>query len=286
MKFVKMHGTGNDYIYIDGRNTDKDWPALARAMSDRHFGVGADGIILFLSSENAHLKMRMFNADGSEGEMCGNGIRCLVKYAIERHLIPQTAIPVTVETLSRILHITPIMTNELVTSARVNMGNPILRPIEVPVALPPNNNTITAGDALVDYPLKIETEELRLTFVSMGNPHAVTFIEKPVEDFPLSTIGPKVERHPMFPKHINFEIVNIESPGKLKARVWERGSGETLSCGSGACAISVAAHLKGISNDVVDIILPGGTLKVEWDGQGEVLMEGPTEEVFEGEWKD
>jgi len=258
-----MHGLGNDYVVIDGSSTSLDLSNLALRLCDRHFGVGADGLLVAEPSNTADVRMRMFNPDGSEAEMCGNGIRCLVKYAIERHLIPQSTNPVTVETRSGILLVTPVIIDGLVKGAKVNMGSPILTPIEIPVSLPPSNNVMAEGNTVIDYPLKIGAEELRLTFVSMGNPHAVTFIEKPVEEFPLETIGPKVEQHAMFPKRINFEIVNIESPNRLKARVWERGSGETLACGTGACAISVAARLKGISRDMVDISLPGGTLKIK-----------------------
>ena len=286
MKFVKMHGAGNDYIYIDARNMERDWPALARAMSDRHFGVGGDGIILLLPSEKAHLKMRMFNADGSEAEMCGNGIRCLVKYAVERGLVPASTSPVEVETLNGVLSVTPVMHDGRVVAARVGMGRPKLKPEEVPVHLPTDSVPSAVEDAVVDYPLEVEGVRLRLTFVSMGNPHAVAFIQKPVGEFLLHTIGPQVEHHPMFPKRINFEIVNIEGQDRLRARVWERGTGETMACGSGACAITVAARLKGLVRDTVDINLPGGTLKVQWYGQGEVFLEGPAEEVFEGEWRE
>ncbi|PKB71074.1 MAG: diaminopimelate epimerase [SAR202 cluster bacterium Io17-Chloro-G6] len=282
MKFTKMHGAGNDYIYVDARSGDRDWPELSRRMSDRHFGVGGDGLILIKDSDVADLKMSMFNADGSEAEMCGNGIRCFTKYAVDRGIVSSSAASVSVETLAGIRSIVPKFQEGQVTGARVSMGSPILAPADVPVALEP------AGEygpgPVLNYPFKMDGHDLPFNFVSMGNPHAVAFIDMPVADFPLHFIGPKVEHHSIFPNRVNFEIVNIDSPTHLTARVWERGSGETLACGTGACGIAVAAILCGHSHDTVDITLPGGTLKVDWDGAGEVYLEGPAEEVFSGEW--
>ncbi len=290
MKFTKMEGCGNDYIYVDARSTEADWPALSRAMSDRHFGIGADGLILIMESDKADLKMRMFNADGSEGEMCGNGIRCFAKYVIERDIAKPTEDGLKVETLAGIRTVVPISQNGLVTRARVAMGAPRLRPQEVPVDVD-LAQAQRVGEAVVNYPLSIDGTDLRLTFVSMGNPHAVAFIQQPVEQFPLHDIGPRVEHHPMFPNRVNFEIVNVVGNNKFNARVWERGSGETMACGSGASAMAVAARLLNITGksvdinaDTVDITLPGGTLTVTWDGEGEVYLEGPAVEVFSGEW--
>ena len=283
MKFTKMEGAGNDYIYVDARsaelNRELDWPELSRRISDRHFGVGGDGLILIKDSEIADLKMSMFNADGSEGEMCGNGIRCFAKYAIEREIVPPPAHGLNVETLAGVRNIVPTYRGSTITGARVSMGAPILDPSEVPVSV----GTSGTGP-LLDYPFSMDGRDLPLSFVSMGNPHAVTFIDQPVAEFPLHTIGPKVEHHEIFPRRVNFEIVNVDGPGKLTSRVWERGSGETMACGTGACAIAVAARLAGICEDTVDITLPGGTLRIEWDGQGEVFLEGPAVEVFNGEW--
>ncbi len=295
MKFTKMHGSGNDYIFIDARDPkldDTDWPALSRVMSDRHFGVGSDGIILILPSDEAHLKMRMFNADGSEGDMCGNGIRCFAKYAIERGVAHPDTSGLKVETLAGVMTIMPVMqqraarggVEDKVVSARVAMGAPILEPSRVPVVLDSGLGE-KLGKAVVNFPLEIDDTSLKLSFVSMGNPHAVAFIQQPVGEFPLHTIGPQVEHHTMFPRRVNFEIVNVEDNKRLKARVWERGSGETMACGTGACAIAVASQLLGLTGEQVDINLPGGTLKIEWDGVGEVYMEGDAVEVFEGEWE-
>ena len=283
MRFTKMQGAGNDYLFIDARSLEADWPALSRSMSDRHFGVGSDGIILILPSNRAHLKMRMFNADGSEGEMCGNGIRCFAKYVIERGLAHPDGTSLTVETLAGVRSVAPITEGGKVVAARVAMGVPELHPQEVPVSLPsPPSQTV--GEAAVNYPLGVNGTSLLLTFVSMGNPHAVAFMDESIDRFPLHAIGPQVEHHSMFPRRVNFEIVNVLDSASMKARVWERGSGETMACGSGACAIAVAARLLGRSTGPIDINLPGGTLKVAWDGEGEVYLEGDAVEVFEGDW--
>ena len=292
MKFTKMEGCGNDYIFVDARSFEAEWPALARAMSDRHRGVGGDGLILVKESNSADLRMQMFNSDGSEGELCGNGIRCFVKYAIDRAIVDPSSHRISVETPSGIRIVFPIWANGSVTKARVAMGAPRLNPQEVPVMVEPSLGR-RVGEAVVDYPLTVDGIDLRLAFVSMGNPHAVAFIEYPVYEFPLQTVGPLVEHHTLFPKRVNFEIVQITSEGVVNARVWERGSGETLACGSGACAITVAARLLGadkavrdITTDAIDVTLPGGVLSVCWEGQGDVYLEGPAVEVFEGEWKE
>ncbi|PKB68310.1 MAG: diaminopimelate epimerase [SAR202 cluster bacterium Io17-Chloro-G4] len=282
MKFTKMQGAGNDYIYVDARSLDNDWPELSRKMSDRHFGIGGDGLILIQDSGVADLKMSMFNADGSVGEMCGNGIRCFAKYAIERGIVDTSTKSMDVETLAGVRNIVPQYQDGKVIAAKVAMGRPVLNPGDVPVNLDASPD-ITEGP-VVNYPFEMDGEDLPLTFVSMGNPHAITFMQQPVADFALHTIGPKVERHPMFPRRVNFEVVNLNGEGKLTARVWERGSGETMACGTGACAIAVAARLQGFSQGSLDITLPGGTLAIDWDGEGEVYLEGPAEEVFSGEW--
>ena len=285
MKFTKMHGAGNDYLYIDARDHDDfstDWSQLSRSMSDRHFGVGSDGIILIEDSGIADLKMRMFNADGSESEMCGNGIRCFAKYAIDRGLATSGADGIEVETLAGIRTVVPIYDGDRITGARVAMGEPLLEPGAVPVILDPSSGY--PKGPVTGYPLAVDSLELSLSFVSMGNPHAITFIDQPVGEFPLHTIGPMVEHHSMFPNRVNFETVNITGPGAMTARVWERGSGETMACGTGACAIAVAARLLGIADGRVDITLPGGTLSIDWDGEGEVYLEGPAEEIFSGKW--
>ena len=277
MKFTKMHGAGNDYLFIDARGQDRDWPALAVAMSDRHRGVGADGIILALPSEEADLRMRMFNADGSEGEMCGNGIRCLVRYAFDRGIVPSTKSPVSVETLAGTLGVVPIWDGSKMARASVSMGEPRLRPEDIPVDVP-------GRELVLDYPLRVDGHSFDISCVSMGNPHAVAFVDEDVDAVPLREIGPLVEHHSLFPRRVNFEIVNVVDPARLKARVWERGSGLTMACGTGACAAVVAARNHRYVGDEVAVVLPGGELTVRWPGHGEVILEGPVEEVFQGEW--
>jgi len=278
MDFIKLQATGNDFVLIDARRMKRDWSALAKAMCHRNFGVGADGLLLILPSKAADFYMRMFNPDGSEAEACGNGLRCAARYAKESGLARGAEIRIE----------TPAGIKRLQTRGRksiqVAMGKPILAPSAIPVIVGRTGARATAP--VIDYPLAIGKMKLKITCVSIGNPHAVCFLEQPVDDFPLAEVGPKVERHSMFPNRVNFEIVNVISQSKLRARVWERGAGETLSCGTGACAIAVAARLKKLTDNPVDIILPGGTLTVDWDGRGEVLLSGPAEVVFEGKWKD
>jgi diaminopimelate epimerase len=289
MKFSKLQATGNDFILVDARTRDGEWSKLAQAMCDRHFGVGADGLILMQDSTIADLKMRIFNSDGSEAEVSGNGLRCFAKYAIEKGLsdkMPSQAEPnnrsLTIETLSGVRKVKAYMSGYKVNRVEVNMGLPEFQPDQIPVKVKADI-PISSGPILA-YPLVINGKKLTLALLSMGNPHAVTFSSRPIADFPLAEIGPKVERHPMFPKRTNFEVARVLSRGKIEARVWERGVGETLACGSGACAIAVAAQLLDYIESQVDIILKGGTLTVSWDRVGEVLLTGPVKEVFTGEW--
>ena len=208
LRFTKMHGAGNDYVYVDGRGESREWHSLAVAMSDRHRGVGSDGLIVALPSENSDLRMAIFNADGSEGEMCGNGIRCLVAFALYRGIVPTGSSPVVVETLAGSRTVTPIWENGRVSSATVGMGQPVLEADEVPVLAP-------RLDRVLEYPLEVDGQSFVIGCVSMGNPHAVAFIDTPVDEVPLHEIGPMVEHHPMFPKRVNFEIVNVQD---LRAR--------------------------------------------------------------------
>ena len=277
LKFTKMHGAGNDYIYLDARGEERDWPSLAVAMSDRHRGVGSDGIILLLPSTDADARMVMFNADGSEGMMCGNGIRCFVKYAMDREAVSSDAASVDVETASGVLKVTPCRDNGVITRASVSMGEPRLRPEEIPVR-------VDGAEAVLDYPLEVAGQHFKINCVSMGNPHAVAFLDESVDEVPLHEIGPEVEHHPLFPERVNFEIANVVDTGRLKVRVWERGSGLTMACGTGACAAAVAARIHGLVGDDTVVGLPGGDLRVRWTGQGTVVLDGPIEDVFSGEW--
>ena len=281
MKFTKMQGAGNDYIYIDARDKNEDWPSLSRKMSDRHFGIGSDGIILIQDSDVADLKMRMFNADGSEGEMCGNGIRCFTKYAIDHGIVRPPSQTLDVDTLAGIRQVMPVYQGKNITGARVSMGLPTFEPEKIPVS----SDSFLGVVPVLKHSVYKGGVELPMSFVSMGNPHAITFLDRSVDEFPLHQIGPMVEHDPMFPRRVNFEIVNRKNDRHLTARVWERGSGETMACGTGACAIAVASRLLGYTGDTVDITLPGGTLTIDWDGEGEVYLAGPAEEVFSGEWK-
>ena len=277
MNFIKLQATGNDFVLIDGRRMkQRDWSALAEAMCHRHFGVGADGILLILPSKKADFYMRMFNPDGSEAEACGNGLRCAARYATDNGLAKGPEI--RIETPAG-MKIARTKSNK---SIQIAMGKPTLRPSSIPVIL--DRKGIAEASPVIDYPLTIGRMKLKITCVSVGNPHAVCFLEQPVSDFPLAEVGSKMEHHPMFPNRVNFEIVNVISRKKLKARVWERGAEETLSCGTGACAIAVAARLKKLTDNPVDITLPGGTLTVDWDGKGEVFLSGPAKAVFDGEW--
>ena len=279
MKFTKMHGAGNDYVYIDARVEDRDWPVLSVAMSDRHTGVGSDGIILAGESDRADIKMRMFNADGSEGEMCGNGIRCLVRFAMERGIVPAGVSTISVDTLAGVKQVTPLWEDGKMARAKVGMGEPLLRAEDIPVIAP-------GHEVVVDHPLQVDGRTFSISCVSMGNPHAVAFVDEPVAEVPLHELGPMVEHHAMFPRRVNFEIVNVVDRRRLEARVWERGSGLTMACGSGASALAVVARLHDYIDDEVVVGLPGGELIVRWDGHGPVELEGPIEEVFSGEWPD
>lgn len=277
MKFVKMHGTGNDFVLLEPQDCEQDWSALAVAMCDRHFGVGADGILLVLPSERADLRMRMFNPDGSEAETCGNGIRCFAKYAVERALVEPRDGALTIETGAGVLTAQVTMVGDRVERVRTSMGVPRFAPVDIPVA-------VEAEPPIKDLPLGLGERSVTVTCVSMGNPHAVHFSSQPVADYPLEAVGPRVEHHELFPQRVDFEVAHVLSRDLIEARVWERGAGPTLACGSGASAIMVAARVHDLVGGRVDIRFPGGTLALEWDGRGEVYLSGPAVEVFRGEW--
>jgi diaminopimelate epimerase len=278
MRFVKMQGTGNDFVLLEAQGNEQDWPRLAQAICDRHFGVGADGLILVLPSSRADVRMRMFNPDGSEAEMCGNGLRCIVKYAVEGGLARPRDARIDVETPAGVLAAQTFGDGRTVERVRVSMGVPRFAPAEVPVL-------VDAEPPIVDLPLEVAGHELRLTCLSMGNPHAVHFLDGPVDDFPLEEVGPLVEHHALFPQRVNFAVAQVLPSGRIEARVWERGAGPTLACGSGASATAVTARLHRLVREKVDITLPGGTLAIDWDGRGEVYLSGPAERVFAGEWE-
>jgi len=278
MKFVKMQGTGNDFLFVESKGEGRDWDAVSQVMCNRHYGVGADGLIVVLPSERADVRMRLFNADGSEAEVSGNGVRCLVKYAVERGLAKANAGRVLIEAAHGVLEAEVFMEDERVTSVRLSMGPPKFAPQEVPVA--------AEMEPVIDFPLDVDGQRLSVTCLSMGNPHAILFSEDPVAGYPLEVVGPKVEHHIAFPERVNFGVAQVIGPQRMDVRVWERGVGETLACGSGCCAAMVAARLHELVGERVEITQPGGVLTLEWDGKGDVYLTGPAEFVFEGEWPD
>ena len=273
--FTKMEGCGNDYVYVNGLDVNVPDPArLARAVSDRHFGIGSDGLVLILPSERADVRMRMFNSDGSEAEMCGNASRCVGKYAYDHGLVRQPDL--RLETGAGIKNLRLCMDGCTVTGAHVDMGEPELRADRVPVL---------GGDGqrCVDFPLTVAGTAWRMTCVSMGNPHAVVFM-KGVSDLEIEKIGPYFEHHERFPERVNTEFVEILDRQTVNMRVWERGTGETLACGTGCCATAVACILNGYTDNAVTVKLLGGELRIEWDTEANVVyMTGPAVTVFEGE---
>lgn len=274
IKFTKMHGIGNDYVYVDGfKETIEDPNAFSEFVSDRHFGIGSDGLVMILPSDVADFKMRMFNADGSEGRMCGNAIRCVGKYVYETGYTDKTQ--VSIETLSGIKYLTLVVENNAVVYVEVDMGKAILVPKEIPI--------VSELEQFVSQPIQIDGTEYAVTGVSMGNPHAVIFCDS-IDHLPLETIGPKFEFNPLFPERINTEFVEIIDETTLKMRVWERGSGETFACGTGACATAVAAVLNGHckKGDEITVKLLGGELKITYLEDETVLMKGPATKVFDG----
>lgn len=283
MKFTKMQGAGNDFILIETSDAKRDWPSLAVTMCDRHFGIGADSLILVMPSQKADFMMRTFDADGFEAETCGNGIRCLAKYVFEKGLVSTGTNQLSIETIAGTSRVKLEKRGSKIVGVQASMGKPVLAAKQIPVIIE-NKEKVVNIKSMLGYPVRVDGMELLLNLVSMGNPHAVYFTKQPVADFPLTQQGPKVEHLAIFPKRVNFEVARVLSQREIEVRVWERGVGETLACGSGACAVTVAAKLHGYIDNKVDIKLPGGTLQLEWDGSGEVLMSGPTETVFTGEW--
>ena len=284
MKFTKMQGAGNDFVLLETSDTQRDWSSVAVAMCDRHYGIGADGLLLLLPSDITDFRMRIFNADGSEADACGNGLRCLVKYFVDGGLAKSQAQEISVETITGIHRARIYREANALTKVKVGMGKPKFRDKDIPVIIEEGRGNVVDIKSIIIYSITVDGRELELSLVSVGNPHAVYFCQHPVSDFPLSQLGPKVELHKIFPKGVNFEVARILNRKHIEARVWERGVGETLACGSGACAITVAAQLQGFVDSKVDIELPGGVLEVEWDGVGEVFLSGPAETVFSGEW--
>ena len=273
MKFTKMHGIGNDYVYVNCLQEKVDDPSrVARLVSDRHFGIGADGLILIQPSETADFRMEMYNADGSQAEMCGNGIRCVGKYVYDHRLTGKEQI--SIETKSGIKFLELTVENETATQVKVNMGAPELTAKNIPIR--------TENERVISLPIEIDGETYRITGVSMGNPHAVVYLDD-VKEFDIETWGPKFENHVLFPERVNTEFCKILDPDTIEMRVWERGSGETMACGTGACAAAVSSILNGYTHTQVTVKLLGGDLKIFWDRDAnQVYMTGPAVAVFSG----
>ena len=286
MDFTKMQGAANDFVMVDGRTKKRDWSKLAIAVCNRHLGIGADSLIILMPSDKADFGMRTFDADGSEAETCGNGIRCLTRYVLEKGLISPDTEEMTIETVATVNRVKLERRGGRVVKFWANMGKPRLAAEKIPANLTPGKDGVVDINNMLSYKVRVAGTDLTLNLVSMGNPHAVHFTREPVESFPLSKIGPLVENLPIFPNRVNFEVARVLNHKHLEARVWERGVGETLACGSGACAITVASKLLGYTESKVDIKLPGGVLNAEWNGNGEVVLGGPAEVVFEGKWPD
>ena len=272
LPFTKMHGISNDYVYVNTFSTAvDDPPSLARRLSERRTGIGSDGLILICPSPTAHARMEMYNADGSRGAMCGNGIRCVGKYVYDHGLARDNPLEIDTDSGLKVLFLE--LEDSSVTRVTVDMGEPILDGRRIPLAKP---------GQMIDQPLAVDGTAYQVTCVSMGNPHCVTFVED-VEPLALETLGPKFEHHPFFPDRVNTEFIQVVSPTELSMRVWERGSGETWACGTGACAAAVAAMLTSRTERRVSVHLRGGDLDIEWrPADGHVYMTGAAEEVFEG----
>lgn len=275
MNFTKMHGIGNDYVYVDCTKRELKKPEeIARFVSDRHFGIGSDGLILIKRSEVADFYMDMYNADGSKGEMCGNGIRCVAKYVYDYGLTDKKEL--TIETLAGIKELVLTIEEDKVAKVRVNMGAPILAPEKIPV--------LASKEPVVKEPIVVDDKEWEMTCVSVGNPHAIVFLEEPVSTFPIEKVGPSFEHHKRFSNRINTEFVEVINRDRIKMRVWERGANETFACGTGACASVVAAILNGYCNKKVTVELLGGELEIEWkDADNGIYMTGSATTVFDGQ---
>ena len=286
MHFTKMHGCGNDYIYIDGSKehiSDEEKPELIRLLSDRHFGIGGDGVIFINDGGDiADFEMEMYNADGSYSEMCGNGIRCVAKFVYDKGLTDKRKLRIV--SGGKVKYLDLKVEDGMVTKVRVNMGAPILTPTEIPVSLP--DEKVMAGKQVINYPIRVLDRDYNVTCVSMGNPHAVVFLNRgtDLDSLDLEKIGPRFEHHPFFPNGINTEFVTIDDRENVHMRVWERGTGETLACGTGCCATVVACVLNDHTSDNITVHVRGGDINCRWDREENVVyMTGPATTVFEGE---
>jgi diaminopimelate epimerase len=276
LAFTKMEGCGNDYVYINGFTQSvpaEEKPALVRRLSDRHFGIGGDGVIFINPAKEADFEMEMWNADGTRSEMCGNGIRCVARYVYDFGLTDQKEFSIV--SAGKIKYMTLYEQDGQISAVRVNMGQPILEADQIPVR--------ADHSPVINVPIEVQGKEYRMTCVSMGNPHAVVFVDS-TEDFPLEQVGPYFENHPCFPNRTNTEFVQVIDRGRVRMRVWERGTGETLACGTGCCATAVACVLNGLTDNAITVEVLGGALQIEWDRDNDLVwMTGPATVVFSGE---
>jgi diaminopimelate epimerase len=278
LRFAKYHGAGNDFILVDGNGQQRDWGAIAASICERNLGAGADGLIIALPAVNgAHARMRLFNADGSEAEMSGNGVRCFAKYVVDNALATPDGDNLRVETGAGEIVVRLQRRGSAVVGATVDMGPPRFQPEEIPVA-------VERPAPVLDLPVEVDGQDYAVSCVSMGNPHAVHFIQTPVAQFPLRDVGPKMEHHALFPARVNFEVAQVIDRSHIVSRTWERGVGETQACGTGASAIMVSARLHGWVDDVVEVNEPGGVLTLRWNGSGNVFLTGPAAFVYTGDW--
>ena len=276
LAFTKMEGCGNDYVYVNGFTQSvpaEDKPALVRRLSDRHFGIGGDGVIFINPAKEADFEMEMWNADGTRSEMCGNGIRCVARYVYDFGLTDQKEFSIV--SAGKVKYMTLYEQDGQISAVRVNMGQPILEADQIPVR--------ADYSPVINVPIEVQGKEYWMTCVSMGNPHAVVFVDS-TEDFPLEQVGPYFENHPCFPNRTNTEFVQVIDRGRVRMRVWERGTGETLACGTGCCATAVACVLNGLTDNAITVEVLGGALQIEWDRENDLVwMTGPATVVFSGE---
>lgn len=284
MEFALLQAAGNRYVAVDGRGVRQSWSDVARDLTRSRFGVGSDGLLVVESSERAPVRMRVVNSDGSEAEMSGNGLRLFAKFVLDRGLAGLEQGALRVETGAGLRTVWPVLEDGRMTGGRIAMGVPRFDPESIPLDATRDELVAGGGSEPLRARLAVAGRTLEVRCLSLGNPHAVALLDEPVDEFPLALVGPAVQGHPLFPRRVNFEIAQVEDRGRIRARIFERGEGETLSSGTGSTACAVAARSAGRVGDAVEVRLRGGTLRVAWPGAGEAFLEGPVAEVFRGRW--